>query len=57
MAEAKDGLVSACFRLEFTGKLVGAFREVTGLGSENAVVEYKRAGPRANTSSRRFRAR
>lgn len=45
MAEAKDGLVSSFFSLEITGKLVGAFREVTNLGSENAVVEDKSRGP------------
>jgi phage tail-like protein len=44
MAEAKDGLVSSFFSLEITGKLVGAFREVTNLGSENAVVEDKSRG-------------
>jgi phage tail-like protein len=45
MAEAKDGLISSFFSLEVTGKLVGAFREVTNLGSENAVVEDKARGP------------
>ena len=45
MAEAKDGLISSFFSLEITGKLVGAFREVTNLGSENAVVEDKSRGP------------
>lgn len=45
MAEVKDGLISAWFSLEVTGKLVGAFREVTNLGSENAVVEDKSRGP------------
>jgi phage tail-like protein len=45
MAETKDGLVSSFFSLEITGKLVGAFREVTNLGSENAVVEDKSRGP------------
>jgi len=44
MAEAKDGLISSFFSLEITGKLVGAFREVTNLGSENAVVEDKSRG-------------
>jgi phage tail-like protein len=44
MAEAKDGVVSSFFSLEVTGKLVGAFREVTNLGSENAVVEDKSRG-------------
>ena len=37
----KDPLVSAWFGVEFQGQLVGAFRECTGLGSENEVVEYK----------------
>ncbi len=45
MAEAKDGLISSFFSLEITGKLVGAFREVTNMGSENAVVEDKARGP------------
>ena len=45
MAEAKDGLVSSFFSLEITGKLVGAFREFTNLGSENQVVEDKARGP------------
>jgi len=45
MAEAKDGLISSFFSLEITGKLVGAFREVQSLGSENAVVEDKSRGP------------
>ena len=44
MAEAKDSLISSFFYLEVTGKLVGAFREVTNLGSENAVVEQKERG-------------
>jgi phage tail-like protein len=42
---AKDGLISSFFSLEITGKMVGAFREVTNLGSENAVVEDKSRGP------------
>jgi phage tail-like protein len=45
VAEAKDGLVSSFFSLEITGKLVGAFREVTNLGSENQIVEDKSRGP------------
>ena len=45
MAETKDALVSSFFYLEVTGKLVGAFREVTNLGSETAVVEQKERGP------------
>jgi phage tail-like protein len=45
MAE-KDPLVSSWFGVEFQGQVVGAFRECTGLGSENEVVEYKASGPR-----------
>ena len=41
-----DPLVSAWFSLEFQGAVVGAFRECTGLGSENDVVEYKASGPK-----------
>lgn len=40
MAE-KDPLVSAMFSIEFQGQIVGAFRECTGLGSKNELVEYK----------------
>ena len=40
----KDPLVSAWFAVEFQGQVVGAFRECTGLGSENEVVEYKASG-------------
>jgi phage tail-like protein len=40
----KDPLVSAWFGLEFQGVVTGAFRECTGLGSENEVVEYKASG-------------
>jgi phage tail-like protein len=45
MAEIKDGLISSFFSLEITGKLVGAFREVTNLGSENQIVEDRSRGP------------
>jgi phage tail-like protein len=44
MAE-KDPLVSAWFGIDFHEKIKGAFRECTGLGSENEVVEYKASGP------------
>ncbi len=44
MAE-KDPLVSAWFGIDFQNKIVGAFRECTGLGSENEIVEYKASGP------------
>ncbi len=39
-------IVSAWFGVEFQGKINGAFRECTGLGSENEIVEYKASGPR-----------
>ena len=42
MAE-RDPLVSAWFSIDFGGEIVGAFRECTGIGSENEVVEYKAA--------------
>jgi phage tail-like protein len=32
------------FGIEFQGQVQGAFRECTGLGSENEVVEYKASG-------------
>lgn len=41
----QDPLVSSWFGVEFQGQVVGAFRECTGLGSENEVVEYKASGP------------
>lgn len=41
MAGQEDPLVSAWFGLEFQGSISGAFRECTGLGSENEVVEEK----------------
>ena len=40
----KDPLVSAWFGVDFGDGVVGAFRECTGLGSENEVVEYKASG-------------
>jgi phage tail-like protein len=45
MAE-QSPVVSAWFGVEFQGKISGAFRECTGLGSENEVVEYKASGAR-----------
>jgi phage tail-like protein len=42
----QDPLVSAWFGVEFQGQVVGAFRECTGLGSENEVVESKASGPK-----------
>jgi phage tail-like protein len=45
MAE-KDPVVSAWFGVEFQGAIKGAFRECTGIGSENEVVESKASGPK-----------
>ncbi|HLJ54920.1 MAG TPA: phage tail protein [Chthonomonadaceae bacterium] len=44
MPTQKDPLVGAWFGIEFQGQVTGAFRECTGLGSENEVVEYKASG-------------
>ncbi len=41
---SKDPLISAWFGVEFQGQVVGAFKECTGLGSQNDVVEYKASG-------------
>lgn len=46
MAEQKDPLVSAWYGVEFQGQIKGAFRECSGLGSENEVVDYKASGPK-----------
>jgi phage tail-like protein len=46
MAEVKDPLVSAWYGVEFQGQVQGAFRECTGLGSNNEVVDYKASGPK-----------
>jgi phage tail-like protein len=46
MAEIKDPLVSAWYGVEFQGQVQGAFRECTGLGSNNEVVDYKASGPK-----------
>ena len=40
-----DSFVSAWFGIEFQGVVTGAFRECSGLGSENEVVEDKSSGP------------
>lgn len=46
MAAVRDELVSAWFSVEFQGQVRGAFRECTGFGSENEVVESKASGPK-----------
>ena len=45
----EDPLVSTWFGVEFQGQVVGAFRECTGLGSENEVVEYKASGSKGES--------
>ena len=42
----QDPVVSAWFGVEFQGQVVGAFRECSGMGSENEIVEYKASGPK-----------
>ena len=42
----KDPAVSTWFGIEFQGQIAGAFRECTGLGSENEIVEEKASGPK-----------
>lgn len=42
---AQDPFVSAWFAIEFQGQISGAFRECSGLGSENEVIESKASGP------------
>ena len=42
----KDPSVSTWFGIEFQGQIAGAFRECSGLGSENEVVEEKASGPK-----------
>lgn len=53
----EDPLVSAWFSLEFQGAVAGAFRECTGLGSENEVVESKAAGPKGEFVIRKIPGR
>lgn len=42
---ASDSYVSPWFAIEFQGQITGAFRECTGLGSENEIIEDKSSGP------------
>jgi phage tail-like protein len=42
----EDPLVTSWFGVEFQDGVTGAFRECTGFGSENEVVEYKASGPK-----------
>jgi phage tail-like protein len=46
MPDMKDPLVSAWFSIDFQGQVTGAFRECSGFGSENEVVEHKASGPK-----------
>ena len=45
-AQRIDPLLSCYFTLEFSGVIVGAFQEVSGMGSQNEIVEYKASGPK-----------
>ncbi len=56
MPTTKDALsgdpgVSAYFSLELEGKATGYFTEVSGLGSENEVIEHKIMGSDGNTEA------
>lgn len=42
----RDELITAWFSVEIQGQVRGAFRECTGFGSENEVVESKASGPK-----------
>jgi phage tail-like protein len=42
---AADPFASPWFAIEFQGQITGAFRECSGLGSQNEVIEEKAAGP------------
>ena len=45
MPGAADPFLSPWFAIEFQGQITGAFRECSGLGSENEVTEARMAGP------------
>lgn len=53
----QDPIVSAWFGVEFQGQIVGAFRELSGMGSENEVVEYKASGPKGEYINRKVPGR
>lgn len=46
MADVEYPLVGYHFYVEVQGKLLGAFREATGLTSESEKIEYKASGPK-----------
>ena len=46
MADQEYPLVGYHFFVEVQGKLLGAFREATGLTSESEKIEYKASGPK-----------
>lgn len=46
MADTEYPLVGYHFYVEVQGKLLGAFREATGLTSESEKIEYKASGPK-----------
>ncbi len=43
MPDVKDSFLAPWFAIEFQGKIAGQFKECSGLGSENDVVEDKSA--------------
>ena len=53
----RDPLVSAYFTVEFQGVIAGAFQEVTGMGSQNEVVEYKASGEKGQYVIRKIPGR
>jgi phage tail-like protein len=53
----QDPVVSAWFGVEFQGQVVGAFRECTGFGSENEVVEHKVSGPKGEEITQKMPGR
>jgi phage tail-like protein len=48
MADREYPLVGYHFYVEVQGKLMGSFREASGLSSESEMVEYKASGPRGD---------
>jgi phage tail-like protein len=53
----QDPVVTAWFGVEFQQQVVGAFRECTGMGSENEVVEYKASGPKGEYINKKIPGR
>ena len=53
----KDPAVSTWFGIEFQGQIAGAFRECSGLGSENEIVEEKASGPKGEQITKKIPGR